>query len=108
MAYKLSSFGMSVALATDGSDLIDLMAEDILRGIALAIQVKTARNVRKTKYWEWSVGRQPLVLKNSKLVYVFIDLREDTEIGDAPTDFIVPSADVVAQAIRAGFLEHPE
>ena len=32
VAYKLSSLGMAVALTRDGSDVIDLMAGNILNG----------------------------------------------------------------------------
>ena len=106
VAYKLSSFGMSVALTRDGSDVIDLMAGDILQGTAIAIQVKTARNARKSKYWEWSVGRKPLALKDSNLVYVFIDLMEGAKENQPPTVFVVPVIDVAQQAIDAGFVEN--
>jgi hypothetical protein len=108
VAYKLSSFGMSVALTRDGSDVIDLMAGDILHGTAIAIQVKTARNARKSKYWEWSVGRKPLGLKDSNLVYVFIDLLEGSKEKSPPTVFVVPVIDVAQQAINAGFVENPD
>ena len=108
VAYKLSSLGMAVALTRDVSDVIDLMAGNILNGTATPVQVKTARNAKKNKYWEWSVGRKPLTLKNSRLVYVFIDLKEDKSSNDVPTVFIVPVADVAAQAISAGFGENPD
>jgi len=108
VAYKLSSFGMSVALTRDGSDVIDLMAGDILHGTAIAIQVKTARNARKSKYWEWSVGRKVINLKDSKLVYVFVDLKEDANENQTPLVFVVPVKDVAQQAINAGFVENPD
>ncbi len=108
VAYKLSSFGMSVALTRDGSDVIDLMAGDIFQGTATPVQVKTARKARKGKYWEWSVGRKPLTLKDSNLVYVFIDLMEGSKEDRPPTVFIVPVADVAQQAIDAGFVENPD
>ena len=108
VAYKLSTFGMPVALTRDGSDVIDLMAGDILKGTAIAIQVKTARNARKSKYWEWSVGRKPLNLIGSKLVYVFVDLLEGQNENKCPTIFVVPVADVAQQAIDAGFEDNPE
>ena len=108
VAYKLASFGMSVALTRDGSDVIDLMAGDILRGTAVAVQVKTARNAEKSRYWEWSVGRKPLSLEGSKLVYVFIDLKEDASNNSSPTVFVVPVADVVAQLIADGFQENSD
>lgn len=108
VAYRLASLGMSVALTRDGSDVIDLMAGDILRGTAVAVQVKTARSANKGKYWEWSVGRKPLTLKDSNLVYVFVDLRIDGSSSKSPTAFVVPVADVVDQAIAAGFEKHPD
>lgn len=108
VAFKLSSFGMSVALTRDGSDVIDLMAGDILQGTATAIQVKTARNARKSKYWEWSVGRKPLNLQDSNLVYVFIDLMEGAKEDQPPTVFVVPVGDVAQQAIDGGFIENPD
>ena len=108
VAYKLSTLGMSVALTRDGSDVIDLMAGDILQGTATAIQVKTARKARKSNYWEWSVGRKPLKLKDGNLVYVFIDLVEGSKEDQPPTVFVVPVIDVAQQAIDAGFLENPD
>ena len=96
---------MSVALTREGSDVIDLMAGDILHGTAIAIQVKTARNARKSKYWEWSVGRKVINLKDSKLVYVFVDLKEDANENQTPLVFVVPVKDVAQQAINAGFEE---
>jgi hypothetical protein len=108
VAFKLSSLGMPVALTRDGSDVIDLMAGDILKGTATAIQVKTARNARKSKYWEWSVGRKPLKLKDSNLVYVFIDLIEGSKENQPPKVFVVPVVDVAQQAIDAGFMVNPD
>jgi hypothetical protein len=102
--YKLSSFGMSVALTHDCSDVIDLLVGDLLQGTTVAIKVKTVRKARKSTYWEWSVGRKPLDLKDSKLFYVFIDLKVDPSV-ELPTVFIVPVADVARKAIDAGFKE---
>jgi len=97
---------MSVALTRDGSDVINLMAGDIFQGTAIAIQVKTARNARKSKYWEWSAGRKPIDLKDSNLVYVFIDLMEGAKENQPPTVFVVPVIDVAQQSIDAGFLKN--
>lgn len=107
IAFKLSLMGYSVALTRDGSDTIDLMVGDILDGTAVAIQVKTARNASKTKYWEWSVGRKPLSLRSTELIYVFVDLREVADVYK-PDIFVVPISDIAKQAEEYGFSEHPD
>lgn len=108
VAFKLCSQGYSVALTRDGSDTIDLMVGDILNGSAVPIQVKTANNARKLKYWEWSVGRKPLTLKDTKLIYAFVDLQMDEKGKCDPNVFIVPVADIAAQAESSGFKENPQ
>ena len=51
------------------------------------------------------MGRKPLQWKDTKLIYVFLDMND---FEGSPTEFIVPVADVAKQAIDAGFEEHPD
>lgn len=104
VAYCLAHRGLIPALTRGGSPNVDILVSSQDGRRSVALQVKTASSAKRdfkrkktANYWLWDVGQKALSMSGERLLYAFVDLRDDADDGCGPTVFIVPSEKVREQ-----------
>jgi hypothetical protein len=122
VAYKLSRLGFLAALVRQGSPTTDLLASSLDGARTVAIQVKTTIMAGRTRgrgaekvlhHLEFPLGHKAVEKASPKLIFCFVDLRDD-QVGIPPDVYVVPASAI--QSYYKGwdirqysyFRHHPE